>query len=293
MSKRRMLLIVITIIIILVLGVERYMFNNFVAAIQNQDSEKIEQLIELPYINLNRRGGEGWSFSFLTEITAMTPLEAACETGNIEVAEKLIEHGANAADFDYGYFSPVYITLQTEHDNDLEMLKLLIENGADPRGMCASEIMDENSLLQISRRHVTSDLNASPIIFEASGYEYDKAVKTVEIYKYLESVNEEKNPVDELGETPLMYAVSCKNIELVNYLLESGHDVNELDIRGENALFYLVDSKSVIYDDSWRKEVFDLLIKYDIDIMQKNIDGMTVSEYAVEEGDSYMVSLLG
>ena len=99
--------------------------------------------------------------------------------------------------------------------------------------------------------------------------------------------------MDELGETPLMYAVSCKNIELVNYLLESGHDVNELDIRGENALFYLVDSKSVIYDDSWRKEVFDLLIKYDIDIMQKNIDGMTVSEYAVEEGDSYMVSLLG
>ena len=66
MSKRRMLLIVITIIIILVLGVERYMYNNFVAAIQNQDSEKIEQLIELHYINLNRRGGEGWSFSFLT-----------------------------------------------------------------------------------------------------------------------------------------------------------------------------------------------------------------------------------
>ncbi len=58
------------------LGVERYTYNSYVTAIGNNDTDKIASLENFPYLNLNRTGGEGWIFSFLSEVSCNTPLEA-------------------------------------------------------------------------------------------------------------------------------------------------------------------------------------------------------------------------
>ena len=98
--------------------------------------------------------------------------------------------------------------------------------------------------------------------------------------------------VDELGITTLMNAVALKNTALVEYLLENGSDVNQSDIRNETAIFYTVLPKDAIYDDAWRKEIFDLLVLHGADLAVKNIEGMTALDYAKQEGDELMVSLL-
>ena len=62
--------------------------------------------------------------------------------------------------------------------------------------------------------------------------------------------------------------------------------------RNETAIFYLVDSKDILYSDVWRKEIFNLLMLHGADLTVKNIEGMTVLDYAKQEGDDLMVSLL-
>ena len=114
----------------------------------------------------------------------------------------------------------------------------------------------------------------------------------MEIYQYLQEKTGTEGLVDELGETTLMHAVSLKNTALAEYLLESGNDVNQADVRNETAIFYLVDNEDVIYDDAWRREIFDLLMLHGADLTVKNIEGMTVLDYAKQEGDAFMVSLL-
>lgn len=242
---------------------------------------------------MNRTGGEGWIFSFLSEVSCNTPLEAACAAGNLEVAKDLISRGADAGKTRAGYFSPIYHILDEPHESDLEMVQLLIENGADPSGMTETSNLSEHSLQRISSRFVTTDQDpVNQKRFVAGPYDTEVANQSVEIYQYLQEKTGTEGLVDELGETTLMHAVSLKNTALAEYLLETGNDVNQADVRNETAVFYLVDNEDVIYDDAWRREIFDLLMLHGADLTVKNIEGMTVLDYAKQEGDAFMVSLL-
>jgi len=275
------------------LGVERYVYNSYVTAIEENDVEKIALLEKFPYINLDRPGGEGWIFSFLVELSCDTPLETACAAGNLDVVEDLISRGADAGKTRDGYFTPIYHVLAEPHESDLEMLKLLIENGADPSGMTETSDLSDHSLQRISCRFVTTDQDpVDQMRFVAGPYEKEVANQSVEIYQYLQEKTGTEGLVDELGITTLMNAVALKNTALVEYLLENGSDVNQSDIRNETAIFYTVLPKDAIYDDAWRKEIFDLLVLHGADLAVKNIEGMTALDYAKQEGDELMVSLL-
>ena len=278
--------------IIVLLGAERCLYNSYIIAIEKNDEKKIDKIQDMPFISLNRCGGEGWMLSFLSEVECYTPLEAACIAGNLESAETLISRGADAGKTREGHFSTVYLILQTTHANDLENLKLLIANGANPTGMTKTSALDENSLQQISCRLVTTDQDSNENVFAAGTYQEETAAQSVEIYRYLEQEIGQDAPTNEVGETTLMHAVSFKNIALVEYLLENGSSVNQSDEHGQTAIFHLVDEEGIVYDDAWRKEIFDLLIHAGADLTVKDKDGLSVLEYAERAGDDYMVSLL-
>ncbi len=71
--------------------------------------------------------------AFLQERTFSTPLQAACANGNIAMVEALL---ARDADVNYvtktAPFSPLMCAVSSTSENNLELVKILLENGADP-----------------------------------------------------------------------------------------------------------------------------------------------------------------
>lgn len=159
--------------------------------------------------------------------------------------------------------------------------------------MTATSDFDEHSLQVTSCTFVTTNQDPEDQLnFVAGSYDVASAERSVEIYQYLQEKAGVEGVADELGITTLMNAVSRKNTALVEYLLETKNDVNQADVCNETAIFYLVDSKDIIYSDVWRKEIFNLLMLHGADLTVKNIEGMTVLDYAKQEGDDLLASLL-
>ena len=66
----------------------------------------------------------------------------------------------------------------------------------------------------------------------------------------------------------LMIAIQTQNINIVKLLLENGADVNQCDEMGNNSLIVAARTQS---DDSNALDIIKLLLKYNVNIKQKNI----------------------
>ena len=94
--------------------------------------------------------------------------------------------------------------------------------------------------------------------------------------------------------TPLHRAVMYQNLELIQYILdEEKYDINDRDESGQTCLFSLVPVEYPdSYDQTWKRETLNLLIRYGADANIKDTDGKTVYDYAVEAHDDYLAGLL-
>jgi hypothetical protein len=103
---------------------------------------------------------------------------------------------------------------------DLELVKLLLANGADPH-------------IQSSDRETT--LAAACGLAFINGYHRQKSpAERLEVVKLMVSLGEDVNHADSYGITPLMAAANLGDINIVRYLIEKGADLGAHDLGKKN-----------------------------------------------------------
>ena len=105
-------------------------------AIKNEDIEKAEQLLKEEHDPNKTDIPQSW-INFLSESTPQRPICAAIETGNIEMVQLLIKHGATVGCVEGTGYCPLHCAILKYHNNDMEMIELLLKNGAPLR--CAHD----------------------------------------------------------------------------------------------------------------------------------------------------------
>ena len=107
--------------------------RTLVAAIRNEDTEKVEELlqhgVDPNVLTASKLGSKLLGF---VEMGPDRPLSEACRMGNIDIVKALIGHGATAEPMDGTGWSPLDETLFFYQPNDIEIVRLLLKNGADP-----------------------------------------------------------------------------------------------------------------------------------------------------------------
>ena len=163
------------------------------------------------------------------ELTGFTPLMASLN--NIAIAELLIEKGADieARNVD-GINALVYASTY----NNEEMVKFLLEKGADANTVC-----------EIENEHI--DISPTPLMNAAYR-------GNTNIINMLLENGADINYTTDYGMTALMYAASFNQFEAAKVLLENNADTSVTDEYGRTALDL---AKSEDY-----KDIVELLEKY-------------------------------
>lgn len=171
--------------------------NELVAAVMREDFENVKaRIIMRAKINVKDKAFDG-----------MSPLHAAVETGNLEIAEYLLAHGAKPNIRDSFKRTPM---MMMDEDSTVEMFQLLVRYGAKP------------SLLDKQKNSVLHHLA------ENSG--------SAELARQIVSYNMNVNAVNKAGKTALMMAVENAASSIADALIQSGADVNARDREGRTAL---------------------------------------------------------
>ena len=188
------------------------------AAIEDNNYSEVQSLLELPHHgNID---GVPSLFPFLhlliKEKIVYSPLENACRNANINIISLLIKNGANVnGDEKKGLgreaYSPLMLAVMAGGDDRLEIIKLLVENGAD---------LDYSYGGQLA------------ITLTAETNFYD----STQVLEYLESVGQKIEVMYPRGSL-LHYACYGGNSRTIQYLIETKYlYINEKDINGRTPL---------------------------------------------------------
>lgn len=150
---------------------------------------------------------------FMKEIKKFNP--NSLELPNYEKIKEYIDKGADVNERDEYFSSPLLNVISSDKTNILEIVKLLIEHGANVNDV----INGETALICVVR-------SSNP--------------QALEIVKFLVENGANINAKDTWwGETVLMHASDSSNsqaLDIVRYLIEKGVDVNAQNILGTTAL---------------------------------------------------------
>ena len=184
------------------------------------DEELVRKLIDL-----------GSDVNLPAELTGFTPLMASAGCHNIAITELLIEKGA---DIEARNDDDINALVYASTYNNEEMVKFLLEKGADANTVC--EIENEHT-----------DISSTPLMNAAYR-------GNTNIINMLLENGADINYTTDYGMTALMYAASFNQFEAAKILLENNADTSITDEYGRTALDL---AKSEDY-----KDIVELLEKY-------------------------------
>lgn len=220
--------------------------ERLIKAIENDDIDRLEKLLE-DGNDPNKPTEKPSILWTILESSPKIPLAKACEYGNIEMVKLLIKYGATARHIEGTSWSPLRETLWFYQTDDVEIVKLLLENGA------------EVDLEESGDLPVFAAARIPPHVFDrnnTNGTHYyegrdEEAQRGITEIVTLLLGNQSINIVNSWNETLLFEAVKAENVYLVEYLLSQGCDKNIQNHAGKTALDYAVERGYV--------EIVDLL----------------------------------
>ena len=173
--------------------------------------------------------------------------------GNIEKVEQLVEaDSTHALKKDARGFSPIHFAANF---NQLEIIKLLIENGADI-----------NELGPFDRQ---------PVHWAA-------ATKSIDVLKWLHKLGADLNCKDATNKTPLYLAVTRQQKENINYLLSQDVDIETTGRAGFELLYFSITGNY--------NTIVQHFLDSDFDVKQLAIDGSGLMLAAAQSGNPEMIS---
>jgi len=216
-----------------------YKTEKLIKAIKSEDVVEVEKLLKSGINPQKTDVSPSWFWTLL-EVTPTRPLAVACNIGNLEIVKLLIDYGATAEPIDGTGFSPLREVLFYYHPNDVEIVNILLENGAninEPEDMELVYIAAKMTP-KVYDKHKTNGT-----VF-ASGYDENTAKGITNIVVTL--LNERSiNIVNEYGESLLILGVKRGNEYLVKYLLDNGADDSLVDYTGKSALDYAIQANNI------------------------------------------------
>ena len=211
--------------------------KKLVDAIEQEDIEEVRRLLEK---GADPNEPDGIRIPFLASLLESSPdrpLSVACKTGNLELVKLLISYGATAEDQKDMGRSPLEATLLHYHPDDIEMVKLLLENGAD----ISQEEGEPPVFLASYMIPKKIDKTKANGTFYSTGYDEETAKGITEIVKLLMG-DFDINDQTYYSCTLLMHAARVGNLDLVEYLLSIGAERDLKGSTGKTAYDYAVDN---------------------------------------------------
>lgn len=212
--------------------------SRLVKAIKAEDVDKVQQLLELGIDpNITTTSDMTEVILNLVESTGERPLSVACRTGNLEIVKLLVKYGATAEPYDKCGWSPLNQVFLYYQPVDKEIVKLLLENGADINENDAYGIPIFNAAAMLPKKHVRQENDR---VFYVDGYDEEVAKGITDIVKMLlEYGDYDVNLKSSYHDTTLLIAASKSgNRHLVEYLLSKDCDITEKDKSNKTALYY-------------------------------------------------------
>lgn len=176
--------------------VSEYKSHPLVQAVLNDDIDEVRELLQKkPKVNVRDKSENG-----------ITPLHAAVQNGNVEIAALLLSYGAKVNARDTDKRTPL---MMIDYDAETEMLDLLLVYGA------RFDLKDKrkNTLLHYAVKNSAGE----------------------NVFGRLLILGLDINAANKEGQTPLMLAVEEEDSSLVEMLLAAGANVNAIDKEKRNA----------------------------------------------------------
>jgi ankyrin repeat protein len=206
-------------------------------AIKTEDVNKVKELLD-EGIDPNETDVAPSKFWVFLETSPNRPLTIACDTGNLEIVELLIEYGATAEPIEGTGRSPLRQVLFYFQPDDVEIVKLLFENGASVEDGYSEDMVCFAALMEPRAFDKTK---ANGTVFE-EGYDEMTAKGITEIIDILIMNGGSLDGTIRADKTVLIISVERENIYLTEYLLRAGCDTSIKDKHGKMALDYALES---------------------------------------------------
>lgn len=184
--------------------------GKLIEAIKDGDRTKVGQLLDAgvnPNIPSWRHRGAWRYFNTLLEYAPEMPLSEACGTGDLELVQLLLDHGADpllTQEEGLDWSALETTILHSHQEQSLDILKLLLEYGADPAQVSSS---------------------TDPAILAADHYTVSWGEETQErIVEMVRLLMEGRDMPPKALDKLLMHSAISGNLKLVEYMLSLGAD---------------------------------------------------------------------
>jgi cytohesin len=278
-------------------------------AINSNDINKVKELIQDDGVDLNAKNELGQTPLIAasqignTEIAILlieegadvnakgtnknTPLIAASNKGNIKLVTLLIEKEADVNAKNYFEHTPLILASQNGHK---EIAVLLIENDAeinakDSFGNTPLILASKNGHKDVAILLIENGAN----INAKSNWDYTPLILALqnghkEIATLLIEKGADVNAKNNNKNTPLMVALHIGSTDIATLLLEKGADVNAEDNNKNTPL--------MVASQNGHTDIAALLIEKGAKVNAENNNGDTPLIYASKKGDKELVTLL-
>ncbi len=283
--KKKLLFVCILLAIAILYKVNFDWNYQLVIAIEKGDYSKAEIMLKkTPIYDLNVVPSDSIPFYIASLPSERTALQEACNRGNLDLVSLMINNGAwiNFKGI-LGHATPLECAIRGEKSNKYEIVKYLVEHGANVNRKAWSD-------------HYPIEWAAilSPAIEKKDEYYYDRqqAVANAKIVEYLWPYATKLTSKEmSKGDSLLFYATYSDNDAVVKYLVTKGlANENAQDENGRTAIYYhSIDE----YDHNYpTEEIIEFLVQQGIDLFHKDKNGQTAYEYALSENEKEYAAMI-
>ena len=281
MKKRFVLIITITFLIVVGIFTSITIIHNspyrwsreLIDAIENNDIQEATLLLQQNYdVNTPSSKPNRIMDAFL-ESSPTVPLAKACYIGNYDMVKLLIDHGATASHIDGTGWSPLHQALIHYQEDDLWIIPLLLDNGADPNYIES----DTPPIMLVANLLSTQQLKNE-----------DALVVSLEIFKILEERGADIDYINNRGDNIVIESAIYGNKLLLEYLLQE----KKFDVNYKNDLGMTPLMGSVSLEQDINKRTIQILLNNGADKNLKDNNGKTAYDYAIENGNEEFAELL-